>query len=62
MEQEYYVVDYHKNMVELAEVTMEHLKKEGHHTVVYLTDLEDNFMINRVDQDEFLRHFSAIND
>ena len=59
MEQEYYVVDYHKGMVELAEVVMNSLKDKGHHTVVYLTDMEDNLMVNRVDEDEFLMHFSV---
>ena len=59
MEQEHYVVDYHKGMVELAEVVMNSLKDKGHHTVVYLTDMEDNLMVNRVDEDEFLMHFSV---
>ena len=56
--QEFYIVDYHKSMTRIAELNVNSLKEQGHHTVVYLTDLEDNLMVNRVSEDEFLSHFS----
>ena len=56
--QEFYIVDYHKSMTRIAEFNVNNLKEQGHHTVVYLTDLEDNVMVNRVSEDEFLSHFS----
>ena len=56
--QEFYIVDYHKNMLESAEVIVDSLKGKGYHTMIYLTDLEDNLMVNRVSEDEFLSHFS----
>jgi hypothetical protein len=56
--QEFYIVDYHKNMLESAEVIVNSLKDKGYHTMIYLTDLEDNLMVNRVSEDEFLSHFS----
>lgn len=59
IEQEFYILDYHKDMVNEAEVIINELKSKGCHTVIYLTDLEGNLMLNRVDEDEFLSHFSV---
>ena len=58
MEDRYYIIDYGKDMLELAEVMVGHLKEKNYHTVIYLTDLPDNLMVNEVDQDMFLEHFA----
>ena len=59
MESKYYVVDYGKDMVELAELVMANLKEKGHHKIVYLTDFPESLYVTEVSEDEFLMHFAV---
>jgi len=58
----YYIVDYGKDTLKIAEVVMQHLHDNNHHTVVYLTDLDNAFMVQEVSEDDFLEHFSIVNE
>jgi len=58
MEDRYFIIDYGKDMLDLAEVVVAELKSKNFHTVIYLTDLPENLMVNEVDQDMFLEHFA----
>jgi len=60
MEDRYFIIDYGRDMLEVAEVIVNDLKAKNYHTVIYLTDLPDNLMVNEVDQDMFLSHFSLM--
>jgi len=62
MNDRYFVIDYGKDMVELAEVNVNYLKENNYHTVIYLTDLPDNLMVNEVTQEKFLDHFALLSE
>ena len=59
MKDKFYIIDYGKDTVELAESIIEYLKENGNHIVIYLTDLPSELMVNEITQDEFLDHFTA---
>ena len=59
MKDKFYIIDYGKDTVELAESIIEYLKENGNHIVIYLTDLPNALMVNEITQDEFLDHFTA---
>jgi hypothetical protein len=59
MKDKFYIIDYGKDTVELAESIIEYLKENGNHIVIYLTDLPSSLMVNEITQDEFLDHFTA---
>lgn len=59
MKDKFYIIDYGKDTVELAESIIEYLKENGNHIVIYLTDLPSALMVNEITQDEFLDHFAA---
>ncbi len=44
MKDKFYIVDYGKDTVELAESIIEYLKENGNHIVIYLTDLPSALM------------------
>jgi len=56
----YYILDYGKETTWIAESIMEQLKDKGHHTLIYLTDLDNSFMVTEVTEDEFLDHYSVM--
>ena len=58
MSQRYYIVDYGKEMVDIAETVVNRLKENKHHVVVYVTDLPDYQSTIEVTEDEFLTHFN----
>ena len=62
MKDRYFIIDYGRDMLDVAEVIVNDLKEKNFHTVIYLTDLPDNLMVNEVDQDMFLSHFSLMNE
>ena len=62
MNDRYFVIDYGKDMVEIAEVNLNYLKENNYHTVIYLTDLPDNLMVNEVTQEKFLDHFALLSE
>jgi hypothetical protein len=53
----YYIIDTGEKMVTIAENLEKLLRKNGHHYVSYLTDLEYYIAIEEVTEDEFLNHF-----
>ena len=56
MSNKYYIVDYGKDMVELAQVAMNYLNSKNYNVIVYLTDLPDHLMISEVNELQFLIH------
>ena len=60
MSQKYYIVDYGKDMVSIAEVVMDSLKSNDHKTVVYLTDLPEYLMVQEVNELQYLIHKNGI--
>ncbi len=61
-EPNYYIVDYGKETVELAQKVVNDIKDNGGHVVVYLTDLDHALMVQFVSEDEFLEHFRLIDE
>jgi hypothetical protein len=53
----FYIIDTGEKMVTIAENLEKLLRKNGHHYVSYLTDLEYYIAIEEVTEDEFLNHF-----
>jgi hypothetical protein len=53
----YYLVDYGKELIEEANLLTDHLTKQGHHYVVYLTNADGLMCVEEIDEDEFLNHF-----
>ena len=62
MNDRYFIIDYSRDMLELAEVNVNYLKENNYHTVIYLTDLPDNLMVNEVTQEKFLDHFALLSE
>jgi len=62
MNDRYFIIDYGRDMLELAEVNVDYLKENNYHTVIYLTDLPDNLMVNEVTQEKFLDHFALLSE
>jgi hypothetical protein len=62
MEDRYFIIDYGRDMLDIAEVNVNYLKEKNFHTVIYLTDLPDNLMVNEVTQEMFLDHFALLSD
>ncbi len=62
MSQKYYIVDYGKDMVTIAEGIMEGLKDENHRTLIYLTDMPDFLMVQEVNELQFLVHGSDMSE
>ena len=60
MSQRYYIVDYGKDMVDVAEVLVNKLKDDNHHVVVYVTTMEYYVSAMEITEDEFLTHFELI--
>ena len=59
MKDKFYIIDYGKDTVELAESIIEYLKENGNPIVIYLTDLPSALMVNEITQDAFLDHLTA---
>lgn len=58
MSQKYYIVDYGKDMVKIAEAVMDDLKNRNHRTIIYLTDMPDYLMVQEINELQFLIHGS----
>jgi hypothetical protein len=56
----FYIIDTGEKMVTIAENLEKLLRKNGHHYVSYLTDLEYYIAIEEVTEDEFLNHFKKV--
>ena len=57
----YYLVDYGKELIAEANLLTDHLTKQGHHYVVYLTNADGLMCVEQIDEDEFLNHFKQNN-
>lgn len=53
----YYLLDMGHNMASLASLVEAELKKDGHHYVIYLTDMEGLMCVEELTEDQFLDHF-----
>jgi hypothetical protein len=62
MKDRYFIIDYGRDMLDIAEVNVNYLKEQKFHTVIYLTDLPDNLMVNEVTQEMFLDHFALLSE
>jgi len=57
MEAKYYIVDYGKQTLDIAQDVIEKLRKDNHHVLVCLTLLDKYFAVEEITQDEFLDYF-----
>jgi hypothetical protein len=57
----YYIIDYGKDTVDIAEAIVNSLRSKGHHVVIYITNLSESVYCQEVSEDEFLNHFAPIN-
>lgn len=57
MNDRYFIIDYGRDMLEIAEVNLNYIKENNYHVVIYLTDLPDWISVNEVTQEKFLDHF-----
>jgi len=53
----YYLIDHGKEMIAEANVLTDHLTKQGHHYVIYLTNADGLMCVEEIDENEFLDHF-----
>ena len=53
----FYLIDMGVNLAHLGSVIEAELRKDGHHLVIYLTDMPGLLCIEELTEDEFLDHF-----
>ena len=53
----FYLIDMGANMSAIGSVIEAELKKDGHHIVVYLTDMPTLLCVEELTEDQFLDHF-----
>ena len=53
----FFLIDMGKNLAHLGSVIEAELRKDGHHIVVYLTDMPTLLCIEEITEDQFLDHF-----
>ena len=61
MENKYYIVDYGKEVTDLAQLVINNLREDEHHVLVALTNLEKYLSIEEITQDDFLDYFDLMN-
>jgi len=57
----FYIIDYGKDTVEIAQDVINKLKEEKHHVLVCLTLLDKYFAVEEITQDEFLDFYQLYN-
>ena len=57
----YFIVDSGENMLDLADMIMQHLKSEHHHYINYLTTEPYYLAVEEVNEDTFLEHYKNTN-
>lgn len=58
----YFIVDYGKETVDLAEILINHLRDKDYHVLVALTDLDNYVAAEEIDEDSFLDMFNMANE
>lgn len=53
----FYMIDMGPNMTHLGHAVEAELKKDGHHLVIYLTDMPNLLCVEELNEDQFLDHF-----
>ena len=53
----FYMIDMGPNMTQLGHAVETELKKDGHHLVIYLTDMPNLLCVEELNEDQFLDHF-----
>lgn len=53
----FYLIDMGAKMSAIGSVIEAELKKDGHHIVVYLTDMPTLLCVEELNEDQFLDHF-----
>jgi hypothetical protein len=53
----FYLIDMGVKMSEVGKAVETELKKDGHHIVVYLTDMPTLLCVEELNEDQFLDHF-----
>ena len=53
----FFLIDMGKNLAHLGSVIEAELRKDGHHLVIYLTDMPTLLCIEEITEDQFLDHF-----
>ena len=53
----YYLIDMGPNMTQIGYAVEMELKKDGHHLVVYLTDMPHLLCVEELTEDQFLDHY-----
>jgi hypothetical protein len=53
----FYLIDMGAKMSEIGKAVETELKKDGHHLVVYLTDMPTLLCVEELNEDQFLDHF-----
>lgn len=57
----FYMIDMGPNMTQLGQAVETELKKDGHHLVIYLTDMPNLLCVEELNEDQFLDHFKNTN-
>jgi hypothetical protein len=57
----FYLIDMGGKMSEIGSVIEKELKKDGHHIIVYLTDMPTLLCVEELNEDQFLDHFKNTN-
>ena len=60
-ESKYYLVDYGRGQVEIAQLVINKLRGDKHHVLVFLTSLDKYFTVEELSQDEFLDCYDEMN-
>lgn len=53
----FYLIDMGAQMSAIGKAVEEELRKDGHHIVVYLTDMPTLLCVEELNEDQFLDHF-----
>jgi hypothetical protein len=57
----FYLVDYGKGQLEIAQLVINKLKADNHHVLVFLTSLDKYFTVEELTQDQFLDCYDEMN-
>lgn len=53
----FYLIDMGVNMTQIGHAVEVELRKDGHHLVVYLTDMPNLLCVEELTEDQFLDHY-----
>lgn len=61
MDKKYYIIDYGKETIDIAQDVIQSLKDNKHHVLVCLTNLDKYFAVEEITQDAFLDFYDEMN-